>query len=88
MENQRCFVTFFNNFMMNQKSNVMKKKSIQKLSLKKASVSKLNANAVKGGTGLSQVVCESQDFCVTIDYTRCRGEYNCQIYPYPTDQNF
>lgn len=66
----------------------MKKKSIQKLSLNKASVSKLNANAVKGGTGLSVIVCESQDFCETIDFTRCRFENRCQIYPYPTDQNF
>lgn len=65
----------------------MKKKSIQKLSLKKASVSQLNAKAITGGN-LSEVVCESQDFCITIDYTRCRGEYQCQLYPYPTDQTF
>ncbi|WP_298418559.1 hypothetical protein [uncultured Kordia sp.] len=66
----------------------MKKKSIQKLSLNKASISTLNANAVKGGTGLSQVVCESRDFCETIDYTRCRGEYNCQLYQFTTTQDF
>ncbi len=65
----------------------MKKKSITKLSLHKASISTLNTKALVGGnTTLSQIVCESQDFCITIDYTRCRGEYNCNIYPYPTDQ--
>ncbi|WP_298513770.1 class I lanthipeptide [uncultured Kordia sp.] len=67
----------------------MKKKSITKLSLKKASISTLNAKALHGGNNtLSIIVCESQDFCETIDYTACRGEYYCQIYPYPTDQNF
>ncbi|WP_046758094.1 hypothetical protein [Kordia jejudonensis] len=67
----------------------MKKKSIQKLSLNKASVSKLNAHAVKGGnTSLSDIVCESRDFCETIDYTRCRFENRCQIYQFPTDQGF
>jgi hypothetical protein len=64
----------------------MKKKSIQKLSLKKASVSKLNANTLTGGTGWSDIICQSVDICVTIDYTRCRGEGGCQIYQVPTDQ--
>ncbi|MGH1388377.1 hypothetical protein [Kordia sp.] len=67
----------------------MKKKSIHKLSLRKASISILNVKALTGGNNtLSQIVCESRDFCETIDYTRCRGEYNCQIYPYPTDSPF
>lgn len=66
----------------------MKKKSIQKLSLHKASISKLNAGVIKGGTGLSVIVCQSRDFCVTVDYTACRGERNCQIYQTPTDQPF
>jgi len=87
MENPLASYSRFNIFTA-LKKNIMKKKSIIKLNLKKASISALNANAVKGGTGLSVVVCESQDFCETIDYTRCRFEYNCQIYPYQTDQNF
>jgi hypothetical protein len=66
----------------------MKKKSIQKLALNKASISTLNANSLTGGTGLSQVVCESQDFCITIDLTQCRGEYNCQLYQFTTTQDF
>jgi hypothetical protein len=67
----------------------MKKKSIQKLNLNKASISTLNANALKAGNNtLSQIVCESQDFCITIDYTRCRGEYNCQLYQFTTTQDF
>lgn len=67
----------------------MKKKSIHKLKLNKASISTLNAAALTGGNAtLSVIVCETIDFCETRDYTRCRGERNCQIYPYPTDQNF
>lgn len=58
----------------------MKKKSIQKLSLKKASISKLNANALSGGTGWSEVICESVDLCETINYTRCYGNRNCGIF--------
>lgn len=64
----------------------MKKKSIQKLSLKKASISKLTAQALSGGTGWSDIICQSVDICETIDYTRCRGERQCQIYQVPTDQ--
>jgi hypothetical protein len=63
----------------------MKKKSIQKLALNKASITKLNANAVNGGN-FSELVCQSVDICATIDYTRCRGELHCQIYQVPTDQ--
>ncbi|QHI38356.1 hypothetical protein IMCC3317_37480 [Kordia antarctica] len=66
----------------------MKKKSIQKLSLNKASISTLNANAIKGGTIGGTLFCQSVNICETIDYTRCRNEYNCQIYQTPTDQNF
>lgn len=67
----------------------MRKKSIQKLSLRKASISTLNATALKAGNGtLSQIVCQSRDFCETIDYTRCKGELYCQLYPHPIDQNF
>ena len=63
----------------------MKKKSIQKLTLKKASISNLTADALSGGTENSNVVCESRDYCFTIDFTRCLGELLCQIYPLPTD---
>ena len=64
----------------------MKKKSIQKLALNKASVSKLTTKALTGGTGQSDIVCESRDYCDTIDFTRCFFELNCQLYPFPTDQ--
>ncbi|MEM6684505.1 MAG: hypothetical protein AAF617_01820 [Bacteroidota bacterium] len=63
----------------------MKKRSIQKLSLNKASVSKLNAEIIKGGTAGPW---QSVYICQTIDYTRCRGERDCQIYQTPTDQTF
>jgi len=58
----------------------MKKKSIQKLKLKKASISKLNANAVQGGTWQSVYLCESENWCQTIDYSRCYGNRNCGIF--------
>ena len=66
----------------------MKKKSISKLQLNKASVSHLSKEAIKGGTGDSKIVCQSRDFCETVDFTRCFGELLCQIYPFPTNQNF
>ena len=65
----------------------MKKKTINTLKLKKTSVSALNTQELKGGTN-SNEFCQSVDICETIDYTRCRGEYQCQIYQTPTDQNF
>lgn len=58
----------------------MKKKSIIKLKLKKASVSALNANNVKGGFGDSVFLCESIDLCETVDVTRCYGNWNCGIF--------
>ncbi len=61
----------------------MKKKSIQKLKLKKASVSALNQSSLKGGTLPNTIVCESVNFCETRDYTRCYGERLCRFY----DQN-
>ncbi|WP_430410061.1 hypothetical protein [Kordia sp.] len=61
----------------------MKKKSIQKLKLNKNAVSTLTANALSGGTDTNTLFCFSQNFCETIDYTACNGEFYCQIYPYP-----
>ncbi|MBC8753281.1 hypothetical protein H2O64_01275 [Kordia sp. YSTF-M3] len=58
----------------------MKKKSIGKLKLKKASISALNANAVSGGTIGGTLFCQSVNICETIDFTRCNGELNCQFY--------
>lgn len=66
----------------------MKKKSISKLKLKKSSISALNADAVSGGNYTGTLFCPSNAFCETIDFTRCRGELNCQIYKVPTDQTF
>jgi len=62
----------------------MKKKSIQKLSLNKKAVSKLTENALSGGTFDGDTAfCLSINFCETIDYTACNGEYICQIYTEP-----
>lgn len=58
----------------------MKKKSIKKLKLKKASVSTLNANALTGGTIGGTLFCQSVNICETIDYSRCNGELYCQLY--------
>lgn len=58
----------------------MKKKSIQKLKLKKPSVSALNAEALTGGTVGGTLFCQSVNICETRDFTRCFGELNCQIY--------
>ncbi len=59
----------------------MKKKSILKLKLKKASVSNLNENSVKGGFGDSFYICESvNNFCQTINVTRCYGNLNCGLF--------
>lgn len=58
----------------------MKKKSIQKLALKKSAVSKLNANSVQGGTWQSVYLCESVNWCQTLDYTACDGGWNCGIF--------
>lgn len=58
----------------------MKKKSIQTLKLKKSSVSALNTTNVKGGFGDSEYLCESENFCQTIDATRCYGNYNCGLF--------
>lgn len=60
----------------------MKKKSIHKLRLKKAAVSNLNREATSGGNEETQF-CFSINFCETIDYTACNGEYICQIYQEP-----
>lgn len=58
----------------------MKKKSIKKLKLKKASVSTLNASMLKGGTIGGTLFCQSVNVCETRDYTRCFGELYCQLY--------
>jgi hypothetical protein len=59
----------------------MKKKSIKKLKLKKDSISDLNANSVKGGFGDSFYICESvNNFCQTINVTRCYGNLNCGLF--------
>ncbi|AXG68067.1 hypothetical protein KORDIASMS9_00256 [Kordia sp. SMS9] len=61
----------------------MKKKSIQKLRFKKAAVSNLSVNATKGGDAQTNFPCFSRNFCETIDYTACNGEFICQIYTEP-----
>jgi hypothetical protein len=61
----------------------MKKRSIQKLALKKAAISNLNTVAEKGGTAPETAFCFSINFCETIDYTACNGEFLCQIYTDP-----
>ncbi|MCH2192794.1 hypothetical protein [Kordia sp.] len=61
----------------------MKKRSIHKLKLKKAAVSNLNTNAATGGTFGNTAFCISVNFCETIDYTACNGEFICQIYDSP-----
>lgn len=61
----------------------MKKKSIQKLSLNKKAVSTLTANIVSGGTLGNTQFCLSFNFCETVDYTACNGEYYYQIYQDP-----
>ena len=61
----------------------MKKKSIEKLRLKKAAISALNSNHLYGGdenTTQGTVFCQSVNVCETIDYTRCYGELQCQFY--------
>ncbi|WP_298513768.1 hypothetical protein [uncultured Kordia sp.] len=58
----------------------MKKRSIKKLKLKKASISTLNIKAAKGGFGDSVYICESRDLCITIDVTRCYGNWNCGLF--------
>lgn len=66
----------------------MKKKSIQTLSLKKTSVSALNANTLTGGNNTEPAICQSVAYCETIDYSACRGENRCRFYKVPTDQTF
>lgn len=58
----------------------MKKKSVKKLKLKKASISTLNANALTGGTIGGTLFCQSVNVCETIDFTRCNGELYCKLY--------
>ncbi|EDP98080.1 hypothetical protein U8527_18945 [Kordia algicida OT-1] len=58
----------------------MKKKSIKKLKLQKASISILNTEVLKGGTIGGTLFCQSVNICETRDFTRCFGELNCQIY--------
>ncbi|AXG68070.1 hypothetical protein KORDIASMS9_00259 [Kordia sp. SMS9] len=60
----------------------MKKKSIKKLSLKKAPVSNLSATNLKGGNDPWQSVylCESDNWCLTVDYSMCYGNRNCGIF--------
>jgi len=65
-----------------KKLRIMKKKSIQKLSLNKNAVSTLTVNVLSGGTGNTQFYF-SINFCETIDYTACNGEFICQIYTEP-----
>ncbi|WP_046758093.1 class I lanthipeptide [Kordia jejudonensis] len=61
----------------------MKKRSIQKLKLNKKAVSSLTANALAGGTLVPTQICLSFNFCETLDYTACNGEFFCQIYDSP-----
>lgn len=64
-----------------KKPSIMKKKSIKKLTLCKASISTLQANAIAGGTGQSAYqFCESINICETRDYSACNGEFGCQLY--------
>lgn len=62
----------------------MKKKSIKKLSLKKAAVANFDPNSLKGGTNTSDAqsvyICESVNWCMTLDYTACDGGWNCGIF--------
>jgi len=59
----------------------MKKKSIKRLKLHKACIFRLNIDAISGGTGQSALqFCESINICETRDYTRCNGEFGCQLY--------
>ena len=69
----------------------MKKRSIHKLALKKAAISNLNRSIPTGGNGQNSEFpcvtvdygCFSFNFCATIDYTKCNGEFLCQIYTEP-----
>lgn len=61
----------------------MKKRSIQKLKLNKSAVSTLTANALSGGLDTNTLFCLSINFCETLDYTACNGEFFCQIYDSP-----
>lgn len=61
----------------------MKKRSIKKLALNKKAVSTLTASVLKGGTLGNTAFCLSFNFCETIDYTACNGEFYCQIYDSP-----
>ena len=58
----------------------MKKKSIKKLNLTKASISTLNAQSITGGFGDSVNFCESVNICQTVDVTRCYGNLNCGLF--------
>ncbi|MEM6719726.1 MAG: class I lanthipeptide [Bacteroidota bacterium] len=60
----------------------MKKKSLKKLSLKKAAVANFDADTLKGGNDPWQSVflCESVNWCQTLDYTACDGGWNCGIF--------
>jgi hypothetical protein len=60
----------------------MKKKSLKKLSLKKAAVANFDADSVTGGTDPWQSVylCESVNWYQTLDYTACDGGWNCGIF--------
>ncbi|MEM6719724.1 MAG: hypothetical protein AAF611_10435 [Bacteroidota bacterium] len=57
----------------------MKKKSIQKLKLQKASISNLQ-KAITGGTIAPTLFCQSVNICETRDFTRCFNEIVCQFY--------
>lgn len=65
----------------------MKKKSIKKLSLKKAAVANFDPDNLRGGNDPWQSVylCESVNWCETLDYTACDGGYNCEIYDRTTN---
>ncbi|WP_046743766.1 hypothetical protein [Kordia zhangzhouensis] len=58
----------------------MKKKSLKKLKINKASISALDATNVKGGFGDSVYICDSVQLCETIHVTRCYGNYNCGLF--------
>lgn len=57
----------------------MKKKSIKRLKLQKASISNLQKK-ITGGTVGATLFCQSVNICETIDYSRCNGELECRLY--------
>jgi len=64
----------------------MKKKSIVKLKLNSISFSNLNIHAAKGGYGDSFNICQSvNNFCETVNVTKCYGNQDCIFFPTGTE---